>query len=241
MIRTVIFDIGGVLAFDVWEHMFLDIPNGLSSILKLPDNEAKQFGKELWRKFAYISATTFAEIKELEFEYWNQFIKHFNLTHPPEYFSELTEKFIKPVAGVIPLLKKLKSSGVELAICSNNNEFFFHRQMETLDLGAFFTSDKTALSCRVGSSKASPNFEMFKDIMERVNSPKEECLFIDDKECNINRSVEFGLPAILFPSESSFGSNYLENLFTEMNIFKLMFFESTEDTRKDDYLNQRAS
>ncbi len=217
---TVIFDIGGVLAYDVWEHMFLDKPNGLSSDLNLPEDEVKKFGSELWEKFAYTPAKTTAEVEKLEYEYWKQFIKHFNLTHSVEFFIKKTNKFIKRVKGILPLLRKLKRRGIELAICSNNNEFFFRRQMENLGLEAFFAADKIALSCRLGVSKSSPNFEMFKAVLNSVNTPKDKCLFIDDRESNVNEAVEFGLPAILFPSESKLGAKYLEILFKEMGLLK---------------------
>jgi len=220
MIRAVIFDIGGVLAFDVWEHMFLDKPNGLSSILRLPENEIKNFGNELWKNFAYTPAETGAEVKKLEAEYWNQFIKHFDLKKPVDYFLKLTDKFIRPVEGTRSLLQKLKQEEIELAICSNNNEFFFRRQMKKLGFGEFFPGDKIALSSRVGFSKSSPNFEMFSAVLYFVNKRKEQCLFIDDKVENINKAVEFGLPAILFPSESKSGANYLEILFKQMDILK---------------------
>jgi len=163
---------------------------------------------------------TTAEVKKLEAEYWNQFIKHFNLKKSVDYFLKLTDKFIRPVEGTRSLLQKVKQEGVELAICSNNIEFFFRRQMEKLGLEEFFSGDKIALSSRVGFSKSSPNFEMFSAVLDFVNKKKEHCLFIDDKVENINKAVEFGLPAILFPSESKSGANYLEFLFKQMDILK---------------------
>ncbi len=56
MIKAVVFDIGGVLAFDIWEHAFLDPEKGLAGVLSLPPDEVKQVGLKMWENFAYRSA-----------------------------------------------------------------------------------------------------------------------------------------------------------------------------------------
>ena len=53
MIKAVIFDIGGVLAHDVWEHLVLDKPEGIASRYGLVETQVEEVRKELWDKFMY--------------------------------------------------------------------------------------------------------------------------------------------------------------------------------------------
>ena len=77
MIKAVVFDIGGVLAFDIWEHLFLDPEKGLAAGLSLSPDEVKQMGLKMWEDFAYKSAKSEKEINALEIDYWSQFKRHF--------------------------------------------------------------------------------------------------------------------------------------------------------------------
>ena len=125
MIKAVVFDVGGVLAYDVWEHLFVDKKHGIPSICNLIEDDLKIAGSELWEEFAYLPEKQPDDWKRLEEDYWNKFITRFGLSQLPSTFIEMTPKFIKAVEGMIPLLEILQSKGVDLAICSNNNEFWF--------------------------------------------------------------------------------------------------------------------
>src|SRR5262245_61183104 len=50
-IKAVIFDIGGVLAHDVWEHLLLDKTDGVASKYGLLEDDVKRVGKELWKRY----------------------------------------------------------------------------------------------------------------------------------------------------------------------------------------------
>jgi hypothetical protein len=47
MFHKIVFDIGGVLAFNGWEHMFLDDYDGLDRRWNLKTAEVLEFGRQL--------------------------------------------------------------------------------------------------------------------------------------------------------------------------------------------------
>jgi HAD superfamily hydrolase (TIGR01509 family) len=202
MTGAVIFDIGGVLAHDVWEHLLLDNDGIRSKYPNLGENELERIGKLLWEAFAYLPETQRSNWQALERRYWRQFIKYFGRQLPPnvspEEFIQMTDKFIKPVEGMIPLLDRLQSKGIDLAICSNNNEFWFRRQMDKLGLHRFFSPSKIILSCRIGVSKSSPRFEMFHAAADALRVIKAKCVFVDDRDENVKRARQCGMIGILF-------------------------------------------
>ena len=219
MIRAAIFDIGGVLAYDVWEYLLLDEENGIVSICNLNAEQVQKAGQDLWEKFAYRAAVGENGWKELEKEYWNLFIERFHLPMSANDFIQLTDKFIQPVEGMTQLLERLQSAGIDLAICSDNTEFWFKRQTDKLGLHRFFSPSKVILSSRIGVSKSSSRFEMFQAAISALRIEKDLCIFVDDREENIQQALQFGLAGIIFPSHSRCGTQYLKALLEKMGIF----------------------
>ena len=201
MTKAVIFDIGGVLACDVWEHLLPD-ENGVRSLFPvLARAELERIGPVLWEAFAYVPETPAVGWRELELRYWRMFIEYFKSEiggADPDDFIELTDSFIRPMPKMRPILERLSATGTQLAICSNNNEFWFMRQMDKLELHQFFSPSKAVLSCRVGVPKASDRFEMFHAVCDAVATPMAECLFIDDREPNIAKARSCGMAGIRF-------------------------------------------
>ncbi len=198
-IDAVIFDVGGVLAKNMWEHM---LP-ALAEWYGLDRAEVDEAGKLLWETFAYVGETPGNLRGDMEVRYWKLFLSIFRRPLLGEDISvdsliALTDDFIVPVEGMAPILEALKSRGTTLVICSNNNEFWQPRQMEKLGLQRFFPDSKAILSTRVGAPKDSPGFEMFRAAVAAAGVPASRCLFIDDRPENVKRAREFGIDAILF-------------------------------------------
>lgn len=212
--KSIIFDIGGVLAYDVWENLLLDEEKGIAKKYNLDKATAKNIGEKLWEEFAYRSGN----FEELEREYWNRFISEVGISINIDDLINLTDKFIRTVDNMSSLLSKLKEKGINLAICSNNNEFWFKHQSDKINLSDYFESKKIILSCRIGSSKSSKNFELFKETVKALGAQKEECILVDDRVESIAKANEYGMTGILFPSHSKFGARYLKLLFERMKI-----------------------
>lgn len=218
MIKALVFDIGGVLAYDVWENLLLDKENGVAPTFGLNVDEVCRVGQELWDDFAHRAANTETGWRRLEKEYWNFIIDRLHLPKSVAYFIELTDKYIRPVEGMVPLLEHLQARGFSLAICSNNTEFWFRRQMDKLGLDMVFEPKHIILSSRIGVSKSSSHFEMFKAVVTALDVDKRDCILIDDRNEAILQALEFGLAGIIFPSHSQQGARYLQALLEKMGI-----------------------
>jgi FMN phosphatase YigB (HAD superfamily) len=215
MIEAVIFDVGGVLAYDVWEHLLLDETEGVASLWKLDRQQVESLGRALWAEFSIRPAVGDYGWRELEKEYWRAFVGRLHLRIPIEELIQLSESFIRPVEGMVELLSELQEE-FELAICSDNTEFWFERQMSKLGLHRFFNPRNVVLSCRTGIPKSSPGFEMFRAAVGALDTDKNNCVFVDDRAGSILRATTFGLGAILFPSHATYGACYLRFLLQRM-------------------------
>jgi len=98
--QGVIFDIGGVLAHDVWEHLLYDPkeegkPMSISVKYGISVQEIKDFGKELWGDYDRNDG----DPDTLENEYWIRIRDRFTkLAHvSPDELCDMTEDFIRPV------------------------------------------------------------------------------------------------------------------------------------------------
>ncbi|MGB7581636.1 MAG: HAD-IA family hydrolase, partial [Sedimentisphaerales bacterium] len=204
MIEAVVFDIGGVLAHDVWENL---LPH-IADKEELNKEQVKSIGALLWEAFAYRPETILNSWRDLENQYWSLFVKSLwgksikkeEVKEKVEKFIKLTDDFIKDVDAekMMKLLTGLQSNGVKLAICSNNNEFWYRYQMDKLKLCRYFSPSKVILSCKIGVSKSSPHFEMFHAVVDALQLTPNKCLFVDDRVDNVNRAEECGMQGILF-------------------------------------------
>ena len=218
MIKTVVFDVGGVLADDVWEHVMGDAQKGMAVRLGLNPEKLIAATDELWHLFSMRKAKNAAEIETQEIEYWTLFQKQFapSLTVPE--LIDISMAFFKPVPDMPQLARDLADSGVELAICSNNNEFWFLRQMQACGLSNFFDPEKIILSSGIGAEKSSPGMEMFHAVADAVSHDVSECVFVDDRFRNIERVLKFGMQGLFFPPESDWGSAYARFHFSQMGL-----------------------
>lgn len=70
-LRAVAFDVGGVLAYDVWERLYLDPNDGIvARYPHLDPRELTRIGKKLWEEFAYSMDSD----GRMEENYWLRFV-----------------------------------------------------------------------------------------------------------------------------------------------------------------------
>ena len=220
MIKAVVFDIGGVLADDVWEHLLpcRKKAGGIRDKFQLDPDQVDKVGLLLWGAFAHTPEGQRTTWRELERRYWDLFIRFFWGKSPPqgasiEEFIDMTDDYIKLVdPGMPALLESLQSKGLKLGICSNNNEFWFRRQFGNLKLFPYFPPEGITLSCRVGFSKSSAGYEMFHAAADVMNLPHSSCIFVDDREDNVTRANACGMKGIHFKGLSKLQESLSECL-----------------------------
>lgn len=220
MVKAIIFDVGGVLAADVLEPLFLDPVHGIAHQYGLNIDKTSEVSKDLWDKYSHGVFGTQCTWDQQEVSFWREVSERLSIPYDYDIFMHLTNKFIKPLSGMKLLLQELDNNRITLAICSNNTEFWFERQSKELEIDKLFSPKHIVLSSRVGESKKNESLKMFKQINEVLSLDKRECLFIDDRIYNINMSIRYGLTSIYFPSNNDIGCEYLRRIFVHMKILK---------------------
>lgn len=184
MIKTVIFDIGNVLAGFAWEEYFFSFgyPEEIFQRLK-----KATVGSSAWQEHDR-GALTDDEILEL-------FVKN-----DPGIEKELKET-LGNIKGMvvkydyaIPWVKELKKKGYQVLVLSN---FAAKAYRDCRDaLGFLDYVDGGILSFRDKVVKPEP--EIYRLLLERYHLDPEECVFLDDTEKNLLAAGKFGIHTIHF-------------------------------------------
>jgi len=195
-------DIGNVYARDLYENFATDERHGIPAMCPgLTPVDCMAVCKRLWEKYAYLPAGPGKGWREMEREYWGEFLRlvkgQFTARVNVDDFITMTDRFVLPVEGALALLEELRAANIRLAVCSNNTEFWFARQADKLDLHRFFSPATTILSCRVGAPKSSQRYEMFHAVSDALGVAPASCVFIDDRKGNVERARLFGMQTIL--------------------------------------------
>lgn len=223
MIKAVIFDIGGVLAHNVLEHLFFD-EDGIYKKFNLSREKLETIGRRLYEEYAYRLIPETSDWRSLEKEYWKRFINEFRAELPQsiteDNLIQLSENFVREVnsAEMSPLLEELKSKNITLAICSNNTPFWFARQKSESKLADFFSDKNIILSYQVGAPKSHSNCVMFNAVSDRIGVDKRESVFIDDRQGSISQAEKCGIRGILFDTYSPNNIKALKNVLRELGI-----------------------
>ena len=202
MRAAVIFDVGGVLAADIWEPMFDDLA------ARHRRNRAKlqAVGRLLWETFAYVPETPANTWRDMERRYWQLFLLISRIPTTVDKLIARSDRYVVPVEGMRPILEALRARGTRLVICSNNNEIWWPRQAKKLRLAKYFAGKRLILSSRIGAPKNSPRLEMFKAAVAAAGVPAAACFFVDDRMENIRRARTFGIDAMLFRGAEDFAA-----------------------------------
>jgi len=182
MIKTIIFDLGGVILKNamrkintlIAQELGLDRDYVISEVRKInpPLHKGKMSEEEFYKKFAEVLKTS------------PEFIKN--------YYTKEFEKYTGFNDDVVEIVKELKKKFI-LAVLSNTYEY--HAKLNEKD-PRFRLFDLIIFSHRVGMRK--PDREIYEHILKRLNIKPDECIFIDDLPKNVEAAKNMGIKGILF-------------------------------------------
>ncbi len=188
---AVLFDLGGVLVTDIWEPLqdWLEARHGL------PKPALEAFG------LSVVWGDEFACRPDSHDEsvLYDRLIRRFDLPTTPADLAARGATFVRPIPGMMDLVRELKGRGLTVGICSNNNEFWFARQRDALALEQEIAPPHIVLSCRVGDRK--PSSGIFEAARRAVGAAYAECVFVDDRKKNVEAAAALGMTAIHLPDE----------------------------------------
>ena len=187
MIKTVIFDLGGVI-------VPLDFKRGYARMEPLCRYTAAEIPKRL-RQTDLVTRYEIGAIESPAFV--AQLSELLGLKVSYSEFCELWSSIFLPETLIQePLLQRIRERH-RLLLLSNTNDLHFSMIERTYPILRLF--DDRVLSYKVGASKPAPR--IYEEAIARAGCRPEECLFIDDVPAFVEGARKAGIDAVQFESE----------------------------------------
>ena len=185
MIKNIIFDIGGVI--------FDDSDKNLEKVLNKSTEEIKKLAKIAFSgnfKKCLIGEMTVKEHAELLKEQKIECAEEVEYILSPENYNR-TFPLMKET---MKLIEQLKEEGYKLYLLSNITHASLEYIKNTIDIEKYF--DGGVFSCEEGKRK--PEKEFYEILLNRYNLAKQDTIFFDDKEKNVDAAKELGINSVRF-------------------------------------------
>ncbi len=186
MVKNVIFDVGGVLVDFRWRALMDDL--GLPPE-RQDEFEKNVFGSKWWGEL---------DRGKLDEEYVLSKIRENNQEHIKEF--ELVwankEELVKTYDYVNPWLDSLKERGLKIYLLSNYPKSIFALHEEKGKFTFIDKIDGKVVSGFIGMVK--PDAEIYEHLMDKYGLKAKECVFIDDRDENIDSAKALGMMGIVF-------------------------------------------
>lgn len=186
MIKNVIFDIGNVLVDFRWRVLMeeLGLPAETQAIF------AKTvFGSRWWGELdhgIYEEAEILAHFREDNREHLDEF----------DLVWDNRGRLVEPYAYAVAWIEQLKASGLKVYLLSNypRDVFTFHTEC-----GCFPFLDRVDGRVVSGFVKmVKPNADIYEYLLSEYGLAAGECVFVDDREENVETARALGMKGIVF-------------------------------------------
>ena len=190
MIKNLIFDVGEVLLHYRWKEMLMDYGLDEQNAIRV-GTEMFEDPDKIWHIFD-LGTKSDDEIADMfckkysdDEEVIRWFIKH------GEYMHVARPKVWKKV-------HELKQKGYKIYLLSNYPETLFKKHTEYAD----FMDDIDGMMVSYMIREAKPDEVIYKALCDKYGLDKNESIFFDDREENVEGAVKFGLKAVRILSQS---------------------------------------
>lgn len=201
MIKTIIFDLGGVYFTDgtkqaievISEKYNLD-PEKVKAVLK----------GELGTKYRIdeITADTF----------WEEAKKYWNIKASSAELAQIWLDGYKPIEGTIDIVKRLKEKGYELLFLSDNVKERVGYLQEKYNFLSYF---KDGVFSHIAKTRK-PDPKIYLLALEKSSNPIEDCLYIDDNLKLVESAEKLGMKGVQFINPDQLESELKTLLYTSV-------------------------
>ena len=195
-IKAIIFDVGGVLVKETSKHLYKRLAEALGIDYQALYEFRSNYSKRLL--LGKMRPEEFASLAEKKFMVEN-FLKEWE-----EAYLQLPINY-----ELLELVKQLRRD-YRVSIISN---IISIQAKINYKRGLFNGFNPIVLSCDVGYAK--PDKEIYRIALNRLNLNPEACVFIDDREANIQAAKELGISSILFKDKEQLEEELKDILNTE--------------------------
>ena len=186
MIKNVIFDVGFVLVDFRWRKLMEDlgIAKDLQDIF-----EKNVFGSHWWGELDR-GVMEEAEVLKMLREDNKEHLKEF------DYVWANRDKIVEPFDYAVGMIEDLKAKGLKVYLLSNYPKELFTLHTEC---GRFPFIDKVDGKVVSGFVQlVKPDREIYEYLLKEYDLKAEECVFIDDRQENVEAAKEIGINGIWF-------------------------------------------
>jgi putative hydrolase of the HAD superfamily len=196
MIKTLFFDIGGVLLTNGWDH---DARERASIKFSLDQNEIEKRHDPLFKSIECGTLTTK--------EYLDKVIFYKKRDFSHEEFFEFMKSQSKPLYNNLDIAAQLSKEQRYRLYAINNESLDLNTfRVETFGLYNYFQAMFS--SCFLGVCK--PDVRIFQVALNILHQNPSECLLIDDREENVESAKKAGLDTIHLPDASKLKERLVE-------------------------------
>jgi HAD superfamily hydrolase (TIGR01509 family) len=185
-ITTIIFDFGMVISsFDVKQFL-----RNISSATGLPVAELPAILEKIRDLVVRYETGLFSTD-----EFFRSVLDRTGLRITKEAFSNAYNDIFTPIPENRDLIRRLKPH-YKLGLLSNTSEWHYDHAIRTVDVFPLF--DAVSLSFEVKALK--PSESIYRDMLRKLSSLPEECVYIDDLAENAAAAAKTGMHAIHYLS-----------------------------------------
>ena len=196
-IKNIVFDVGMVLIDFCWEKPCRDM--GFSDEI-IKAFEKNMITSQYWHKLDEGSMTedeAIVRFKEIMPEY----------TEEIDRFFSVPESFVKEYDYAAPYIDELHDRGYYVYLLSNYPLHMYELHWPTFK---FFSKVDGYIVSSV-EKLCKPNPEIYHCLCDRYHLNPEECLFIDDRDDNVETAVSIGMTGHVFKGEAKL-KEYIDSL-----------------------------
>lgn len=189
MIQAVIFDFGNVIySFD--PLIFVNKVAPLSTI-PIPDIKTRlRQSTDLFER--YETGRMSSE------EFFHEMTTRLGLSMSREAFIEAFCSIFTPIQTTMKLIEQLKSTH-RLGLLSNTSAWHFEHVIATAPVYPLF--ETVTLSFEVHAMK--PADAIYRDALQKLNLPPDECVYIDDIKANADAAAALGMTGIHYTTHTA--------------------------------------
>ncbi len=182
-VKAVIFDLDGTLIDNNAYH--------LQSWIKYLKNKNREISEEEYK--ANVNGRTNKDVIEYIYQRKMEDAEAMVYAHEKEaIYRELYQPHITPVAGLLPLLQKLKNLRIPMAIATSGIQVNIDFMFANIPMREYF--DVIVNSAHI--SKGKPDPEIYIKTAELLNVTPENCLVFEDAVVGINSAKAAGMKVI---------------------------------------------
>jgi putative hydrolase of the HAD superfamily len=187
--KTILFDIGGVLLTNGWDHEERSAVLAHFSLDRAAYEERHEAANDVWEK-GLITAEEFLER--------TVFFKPRPFT-PAEFLAQMRAQSKVLPHSALGILQDLRAfQGVQLAVLSNESRELNEYRIERFALRDYFTAFFS--SCYIGLRKPDP--KIYRLALDVLQHRADEVIFVDDREENCAAAEAVGIRGIRYQGEA---------------------------------------